>query len=124
MFENFDTYVSPFLPESAKEKISEWQAKGKLVFQKVVPQQKEPDCKNCQDMAYVYVSFARAGPFKYPVHTSSPWAMLWFDGGPGVGKGWFIVRTQSYTCPACSGRPHDTLELEDDAKVEEPWWKD
>lgn len=123
MFENQDVYVTPYYPKSAIEKCEEWESKGKKCFPKLVPKLNEADCGNCQDMGYVLMSFARAGPFKHPVSTSSPWALMWFD-GPGAGAGWYVVRTQSFVCPNCAGRPHDDLELEDEEKAQEPWWKD
>lgn len=123
MFETTDVFIAPYLPEEAKEKFREWQLKGKIAFQKVVPQRKDADCKNCQDIGYIYVSFARAGPFKAPVRTSGDWVISYFDGDESAGKGWYIVRTQAFLCPACAGRPHDNLELEDDQQQMIEWWK-
>ena len=114
MFKTSETYITPYLPKQATQEMKEWMKSGRAAFQRVVIVSSRADCKNCQDERVIYVSFCRAGPFKeVPGHGVGE-ALTWFDGGPGLGAGWYIIasmktkkgnsvaRTVAYPCPHCS----------------------
>lgn len=122
MFQDPRIYITPYLPQAALNDATEWSRKKKVVFQKVLPEVHGAKCRNCQDAEFVLVSFCRAGPFREVPNHRVGEVLTWFDEGPGVGSGWFIVEnTITYTCPHCSGKP---LELAKQGPAEAPpaWW--
>lgn len=108
MFETTEKYVTPYLPPDALDLARQWEAKGQfnLVFPRLVPVAPEARCPNCQDVGYIYLSFTRAGPFEAPPGHGKGSAIFWHDGGPGIGKGWYIsANTRAFVCPECQGSP-------------------
>lgn len=97
-------YITPYLPREAIEEVRSWRALGKAAFVKVVGQLDIPaNCKNCAGLGAVNVVYAENGPFKDVPDTRK--VITWFDGGPGQGKGWYIIaRTMAYKCPHCGGK--------------------
>lgn len=99
-----ETFVAPYLPQEAKDKIRVWEMNGKIAVQRIVPNSSSAKCKNCQDHGVVYVSFLGKGPTKAPLTTKKPSTYL--EGNGRVGEGWYIVDTTvGYICPHCDGNP-------------------
>lgn len=102
MFEDSRQYVASYIPAAAKADVKNWLLQGKPVFMRPVAQKENAVCKVCADIGYIYISFGKAGPFQYT--PSGRGIIAWFDGGPGLGKGWYIIeKTLAYACPECSG---------------------
>lgn len=105
MFEDPGTYVIPYLPPQARIDAKDWRAKGKAVFQRVIPARTDanrtPDeCQNCHDVRHVYLSFCKAGPFKSAPSTKA--IVTYFKGDNLNGEGFYIVKdTVAYPCPHC-----------------------
>jgi hypothetical protein len=113
MFESPYQYIKPYLPSEAHQLANEWEAKKNhnISMQYVLAANEHARCRNCQDFGYVMLRLVRAGPFqKVPNHSKSD-TLMWFDGSPGYGRGWYITaKTVSFECPHCMGRPDDFTE--------------
>lgn len=137
MFETNEQYVTPYLPAEAHEHAREWKRRGNtnVVLQRVLSALRvemedgtliTARCQNCQDVGFVYVSFCRAGPFRYAPGHKRGEVITWYDGDP-LETGWYIVvKTQEYTCPHCKGKPmeFDPAEAERVRQEKLPWYHD
>ena len=126
MYETTETYITPRLPNRAHTagQLHENEGSYNVCLVRAVPTIKRPHCRNCQDVGYVFLSFCTAGPFQHiPAHGKGE-KVTYFNGGQGVGKGWFIVReTIQYQCPNCQGKPED-LEYAAEEGDDVPWFVD
>lgn len=119
MFEQHFGIVTPYLPESAKIAIKRWREKGRIAFIRPVERKANADCENCQDIGYLFVSFAEAGPFKTPNNVSRGAALTYLaePGYPesGVHPGWYSIKeTRSYRCLECEIIPEPDQEINGD----------
>ncbi len=125
MFDDQNTYITPYLPREAHELATEWEGKKKhhIAFQYVLASNAHSKCRNCQDFGYVMLRLVKAGPFRQVPNHSKRDTLMWFDGSPGYGKGWYITaRTVSFECPHCMGRPEEFTKEQQDEQGKMDWW--
>lgn len=99
------TFITPQIPPEATASIRIWLNRGKPAFYKVVERPKHlwDACPNCVGLGIVYINLCEPRPTKTPRTTKQ--ASVWFDGGPGIAKGWYVVaETHGYACPVCQKR--------------------
>jgi predicted RNA-binding Zn-ribbon protein involved in translation (DUF1610 family) len=103
------TYITPYPPNDAIVAARNWMREhNQPVFilamnQNLDPTLHIPTCPNCDDVGFIFLRLAKAGPLKVPGSLAE--VSTWFDGNGQFGKGWYIIeKTLSFDCPECSGR--------------------